>query len=151
MLFLDVFNILWISLTQLWFQGEILWTGIRLAEFLPAEKVPGDCICHRAKGYSEVLEFLMHFLRFSSKCRCSRAGGHRLGCSVLTQLHPFPHPFPSNDPQEQLKSDWRPSKEWTQMGINQLRLSLSKEIYINIYQRKSNQKHNRVVNKMFML
>lgn len=44
MLFLDVFNILWISLTQLWFQGEILWTGIRLAEFLPAEKVPGDFV-----------------------------------------------------------------------------------------------------------
>lgn len=144
MLFLDVFDVLWISLTQLWFQGEILWTGIRQAEFLPAEKVPGDCICHRAKGYPE---FQMQLLRFSSNCRYSHAGGHRVGCSVLTQLHPSP----SNDPQEQLKSDRSPSKEWTQMGINPLRLNLSKEVYANIYQRKSDQKHNQVVNKMFTL
>lgn len=27
--FLEVFGISWISLTQLWFQGEIPWTGIR--------------------------------------------------------------------------------------------------------------------------
>jgi len=46
-----------------------------------------------------------------------------LGCTVLTQ----PHPFPSNNAQEQLKSDR--GLGWTQTGINQLRLNLSKEIY----------------------
>lgn len=54
----------------------------KTTEYLPAEKVPEDCISHRARGHSEVLEFQMHLPRFSSKCRCRLAGGQRLGCCI---------------------------------------------------------------------